>query len=175
MTPKLRWFVLVIAALITACSGGNEDLQQFVAETKSKPVGKVPPVPVFKPYKAFTYSAQALRPPFEKPVDILALQKRRSDASIKPDFSRPKEFLEGFDLDNLAMVGTLSNSKGFWALVTDTESNVHRVAVSNYMGRNHGKVIELGDTFISLIEIVPDGLGGWLERPKTLNLQVLEN
>ncbi len=175
MTPMTRWIALLALAALTACSGGNEDLQQFVDETKAKPVGKVPPIPVFKPYQAFTYSAQALRPPFEKPVDILALQKRRGDSTIKPDFSRPKEFLEGFDLDNLSMVGTLSNSKGFWALVRDTEANVHRVAINNYMGRNHGKVIELGDTFISLIEIVPDGLGGWLERPKTLNLKVLEN
>lgn len=175
MTPNIRWLAVISMVVLTACSGGNEDLQQFVNDTKAKPTGKVPPIPVFKPYQAFTYSAQALRPPFEKPVDILALQKRRGDTSIKPDFSRPKEFLEGFDLDNLAMVGTLSNSKGFWALVRDTESNVHRVAMNNYMGRNHGKVIELGDTFISLIEIVPDGLGGWLERPKTLNLKVLEN
>jgi type IV pilus assembly protein PilP len=175
MTPNIRWLAVISMVVLTACSGGNEDLQQFVNDTKAKPTGKVHPIPVFKPYQAFTYSAQALRPPFEKPVDILALQKRRGDTSIKPDFSRPKEFLEGFDLDNLAMVGTLSNSKGFWALVRDTKSNVHRVAMNNYMGRNHGKVIELGDTFISLIEIVPDGLGGWLERPKTLNLKVLEN
>ncbi len=175
MTPMTRWIALLALAALTACSGGNEDLQLFVDETKAKPMGKVPPIPIFKPYHAFTYSAQALRPPFEKPVDILALQKRRGDSTIKPDFSRPKEFLEGFDLDNLSMVGTLSNSKGFWALVRDTETNVHRVAINNYMGRNHGNVIELGDTFISLIEIVPDGLGGWLERPKTLNLKVLEN
>jgi type IV pilus assembly protein PilP len=73
------------------------------------------------------------------------------------------------------MVGTLANSAGLWALVSDADGNVHRVAVDNYMGRNHGRVIELGDTFISLIEIVPDGLGGWLERPKIINLKVLEN
>lgn len=174
MIPFLKSAIIVSVVLLTACSGGHEDLQQFVNETRAKPVGKVPPIPVFKPYQAFTYAAQALRPPFEKPVDILALQKRRGDSQIKPDFSRPKQFLEGFDLDNLSMVGTLSNTKGVWALVRDTEASVHRVAVGNYMGRNHGKVIELGDTFISLIEIVPDGLGGWLERPKTINLKVLE-
>jgi type IV pilus assembly protein PilP len=175
MTSWAKYLLFASAAFLVACSNGHQDLQAFVDATKAKPVGKVPPIPVFKPYQAFTYSAQALRPPFEKPVDILALQKRRGDTSIKPDFSRPKEFLEGFDLDNLAMVGTLANSAGLWALVSDADGNVHRVAVDNYMGRNHGRVIELGDTFISLIEIVPDGLGGWLERPKIINLKVLEN
>jgi type IV pilus assembly protein PilP len=174
MTSWAKSLLLICAVSLVACSNDHEDLQLFVDTTRAKPVGKVPPIPVFKPYQAFTYSAQALRPPFEKPIDILAQQKRRGDASIKPDFSRPKEFLEGFDLEALAMVGTLANSGGLWALVSDSDANVHRVAVNNYMGRNHGRVIELGDTFISLIEIVPDGLGGWLERPKIINLKVLE-
>jgi len=174
MTPVKSILTVVVLLGVVACGSGYEDLDQFVTDVKAKPAGKIPPIPVFKPYQAFTYSAQALRPPFEKPIDILAAQRRQGDSSIKPDFTRVKEYLEGFDLDNLAMVGTLSNSMGRWVLIKDPDGNVNRVKVNNYMGRNHGKVIELGDTFISLVEIVPDGLGGWLERPKTLNLRVPE-
>ncbi len=171
MTPA-KLLVMVCIVMLSACGSGHEDLQQFVADVKAKPAGKIPPIPVFKPYKAFTYAAQTLRQPFEKPLDILAAQRQRSDKKIQPDFSRSKEFLEGFDVDNLTMVGTLGNTSGRWVLIKDPAGNVHRVKVNNYVGRNHGKVVELGDTFISLLEIVPDGLGGWLERPKTLNLRV---
>jgi len=38
------------------------------------------------------------------------------------------------------------------------------------MGRNHGRIVAIKNDRINLIEIVPDGHGGWLERPRTLAL-----
>lgn len=172
MTPIKAFIALCLIFTLSACDQSFDDLEQFVEQVKAKPAGTIPPIPVFNPYKAFTYSAQALRPPFEKPIDILMAQRMRGNSAIKPDFSRAKEFLEGFDTDTLTMVGNIANSRGRWGLIQDPESNVHRVSVNNFLGRNHGKIVELGDTFISIVEIVPDGLGGWLERPKTLNLRV---
>jgi type IV pilus assembly protein PilP len=38
------------------------------------------------------------------------------------------------------------------------------------MGQNDGKVVGISGTKISIIEIVPDGLGGYIERPASLAL-----
>jgi type IV pilus assembly protein PilP len=38
------------------------------------------------------------------------------------------------------------------------------------MGQNDGKVTEITGNKISLVEIIPDGLGGYIERPASLAL-----
>ena len=40
----------------------------------------------------------------------------------------------------------------------------------NYMGQADGRVIEISPSKISVVEIVPDGLGGYIERPASLAL-----
>jgi type IV pilus assembly protein PilP len=47
---------------------------------------------------------------------------------------------------------------------------VHRVLPGNFMGQNDGRIISITPTRISIIEIVPDGLGGYIERPAALAL-----
>jgi type IV pilus assembly protein PilP len=41
------------------------------------------------------------------------------------------------------------------------------------MGQNHGRVTSISEYGINVVEIVPNGLGGWLERPRTLALEGL--
>ncbi|MCB1693939.1 MAG: pilus assembly protein PilP, partial [Pseudomonadales bacterium] len=48
---------------------------------------------------------------------------------------------------------------------------VHRVQVGDFMGTNWGKIESINDTRIDLTEIVSDGQGGWLRRPRTLELK----
>ncbi len=38
------------------------------------------------------------------------------------------------------------------------------------MGRNHGRINAITDTQIDVVEIVPTGDGGWLERPQSILL-----
>jgi type IV pilus assembly protein PilP len=38
------------------------------------------------------------------------------------------------------------------------------------MGKNHGKIVAIDVGHLDLIEIVPNGYGGWLERPRTISL-----
>ena len=52
----------------------------------------------------------------------------------------------------------------------DGEGGVHRVRVGNYLGKNHGKIVSATETSVEVIEIVPSGVGGWLERPRTIKL-----
>ena len=41
------------------------------------------------------------------------------------------------------------------------------------MGQNYGEITEISEYKINLLEIVPDGLGGWLKRPRTIPLDGL--
>jgi type IV pilus assembly protein PilP len=38
------------------------------------------------------------------------------------------------------------------------------------MGKNHGRIVAINPNQISLLEIVPDGQDGYIERPRTLIL-----
>jgi type IV pilus assembly protein PilP len=38
------------------------------------------------------------------------------------------------------------------------------------MGTDHGRIQDIAETAIELIEIVPDGTGGWVERARTVSL-----
>jgi len=162
--------------LLVACSGpaDTSDLKGFVDDTLNKPRGRVEPIPVFKPYEFFSYSAAGLRSPFELPVIADTEINVQPGSNIRPDLERPKEHLEQYSLGTLSMVGTLARDDGvLWALIKDGDSSVVRVKEGNYMGQNHGRILSISEYRINLIEIVPNGIGGWIERPRTLALEGL--
>ena len=61
-----------------------------------------------------------------------------------------------------------------WALLQDTEGSVHRVRMGNYVGKNHGRIVELTEGYVALIEIVSNGPDEWVERPRKLQLKTVE-
>jgi type IV pilus assembly protein PilP len=91
-------------------------------------------------------------------------------SGVRPDSKRTREFLEQFPLDTMQMVGTLQLQGRNFALVQGKDGLVHRVLPGNFMGQNDGRIISITPTRISIIEIVPDGLGGYIERPAALAL-----
>ncbi|MNN29159.1 Pilus assembly protein, PilP [compost metagenome] len=157
---------------LTACDGSGDfsDLQAYMNEVRAKPKGVIEPLPQFQPYEAFTYSAAAMRHPFQPPVRVDLQKRQKGSAEIKPDESRPKQFLEGFNIEMFQMVGLLANDGGRFALVSGV-GGVHRVKVGDYIGRNYGRIVAINDDRIEVVEIVTDGEGGWLERPRTLTLK----
>ena len=165
--------VVLIALLLSACSTRNEtftDLQVFVAEVNSRPGAEVEPVPTFEDYEAFTYSAAGFRGPFEIPVVVSHSDGSRNSKNVKPDLDRLRDPMEEHPIAELAMVGMLERNEVFVALISDGIGDVHRIMLGNYLGRNHGKVVSITDTQLDLIEIVPSGDGGWVERPQSLAL-----
>ena len=66
------------------------------------------------------------------------------------------------------MVGTLEQDAQTWGLIKDPQSIVHRVLVGNYMGQSEGRVTEINESSISLVEIIPDGIGGYIERDASI-------
>lgn len=168
------WLGICLVSLLTACSQGNgySDLDKFMADTRAKPRGHVEPLPEFSAYEAFSYSAADRRAPFEPPMDVqLTMVDQKPVSDVEPNLDRPRQVLENFDLKNLGMVGTLQGVGGnLFALIRDNSGGVHRVRTGNYMGQNYGRVIGISEARVELIEIVPDGRGGWVERPRSLTL-----
>jgi type IV pilus assembly protein PilP len=156
---------VVLAGLVAAgCSGGQSDLQKWIADTKKKPGGRIQALPEVKPYESFAYGAGNMRSPFQ-PQGAGGAQ-----ASLRANSRRNREFLENFSLDTLKMVGTFKVGSSFYGLVQSKDGLVHKVQPGNYLGQNDGKVTEITGGKISLVEIVPDGLGGYIERPASLAL-----
>ncbi len=168
---------LLAAGLIalTACSGQDfSDLDGFMEEKRARPGGIIEPIPTFKAYEAFAYSATTQRSPFDRPIEVREISQLQSVSAVKPDDNRPKEFLEQFTLDSLSMVGSLSRSGVDWTLIKDPDGGVHRVRLGDHLGRDHGKIVEMTDTYVAVVEIVSDGTEeGWVERPRTLKLSSL--
>jgi len=160
--------------LIAACSPVNNfsDLEAFVNEVKSRPSAPVEPVPEFVPYEGFIYGAASSRSPFDIPLIIDTESGVVLSQDVEPDLDRISEFLENQSLSELKMVGRITATNGVYeALVEDGFGEVHRVGVGNYLGRNYGRIDQISDSQMNVIEIVPSGNGGWVERPQTLTLQ----
>jgi type IV pilus assembly protein PilP len=158
--------------IVSGCNGGGNfsDLQAYMDEVRARPKGEIEPLPKFQPYESFTYSAAALRSPFQPPVKLEMADRQKGSKDVKPDEARTKQFLEGFNIETFVMVGTLANDSGAFALVSGA-GGVHRVRVGDYLGRNHGRILSIEESRVDVVEIVPDGEGGWLERPRSLSLK----
>jgi type IV pilus assembly protein PilP len=152
--------------LAAGCSGGQSELQQWIAETKKKPGGRIAALPEVKPYESYIYQATSLRSPFQPQGPNAGVAAN----SVRPSSRRNREFLEAFPLDTLKMVGTFKFGKNSYGLVQSKDGLVHKVQPGNYVGQNDGKITEITGSKISVIEIIPDGLGGYIERPASLAL-----
>mgnify|MGYP001404355362 CR=1 FL=1 len=158
--------VAAVAVALTGCTRGDRDLRAGVAEVKARPAPPLDPLPVMKQFETFEYAAQDLRDPFAQP-------RPDSDASnaLRPDPNRRKEVLEAFPLDSLDMVGTIGAGGDVIGLVMGPDKVTHRVRAGNYMGLSDGRITAVHEDRIELVELVPDGAGGWLERPARIALE----
>lgn len=172
-TSTSRLFLILLTAValagcgrsVTSGPGEPGNLEKFVAEVKARPAPPLPPLPVMAQFETFEYAAQGLRDPFSNAF---------SDAGTsgpRPDSGRRKQVLEQFPLDSLDMVGTLGRGAGTVALVLAPDKVTYRVRPGAYIGQADGRVTGVFDDRIEVVELVPDGAGGWLERPATLALE----
>ena len=161
--------LIAAAAVLSGCSSSNSDLLQYVDEVKSRPGRRIEPLPPIRPAPSFVYEPGNRRSPFvpDTPENIAA---SNPDAVDGPDPNRPREFLEQFPLDSLRMVGSLETARTKAGLVQGTDGLVHRVFVGNHLGQNYGRVTSISESEIELVEIIPDGLGGYIQRPASIGL-----
>jgi type IV pilus assembly protein PilP len=153
-------------AVLAGCTSADDELNRFIEQTSHEPGGRVEPLPEIKPYETFVYTAADMRSPFlpSSPGSGAGY------GGIRPDSKRNREFLEQFSLDTLKMVGTLRLGSQMYGLVQTKDGLVHRVTAGNHIGQAEGKITEITPAKITLIEIVPDSLGGYMERPAALAL-----
>jgi type IV pilus assembly protein PilP len=166
MTPATRIVLAAVGlAALVGCSNDMDEMRAKIDEIKSRSSRGIEPLPEVKPYETFAYAATDQRSPFEAgiPASVAA-------NGIRPDSKRPREFLEQFSLDTLRMVGTLKLQGRIFGLVQTRDGLVHRVLPGNHVGQNDGRITAIEDGKISLTEIVPDGMGGFVERPAALAL-----
>lgn len=161
--------VAVVFSLVfslAACSRGDSELKTWVAKVKAEPAPPLEPLPVMKQFETFEYAAQDLRDPFSQPVP-----DRNGGSGPRPDPERRKEVLEAFPLDSMNMAGTLGSGKFLVGLLTAPDKVTYRVRPGNYIGQNDGRVTAIYEDRIELVELVPDGAGGWLERQAKIALE----
>ena len=65
----------------------------------------------------------------------------------------------------------MRNSRGqIIALIQTPDGQIEQVQRGNYMGMHHGRIVQITPTQIDLVEIIPDGREGYVERPRSLVL-----
>lgn len=183
---NIRYFMapLLMLALLAGCADRTmSDLQNFVETTKrTTPIKKPDPPPEIKPYEPFAYTAQGKKDPFmvspfaqEEELTMtqdVAMAPGGGYTGVRPDPNRVREELEKYALGSLKMMGTMrvSGMADLWVLILAPDGVVHRVQKNNYLGNNHGKIINISEQRVDLKEIVADGPGRWQEREAFLSL-----
>lgn len=166
------WLPLLVLTSLAGCGGGEGlgDLDAYMNEARMRPPREIEPIPALGSYPAFTYNAASRRSPFQASVRADLLAARQGEQGVKPDPGRSKQFLEGFSIEQFEMVGSISNASASFALIRGAGA-VHRLKVGDYLGRNDGRIVAISESQIEVLEIVPDGAGAWLGRPRTILLK----
>lgn len=169
--------ILLASSMLYGCGSNMGELEDYVQEIKDSPPGEVSEPPEIQTYKTFVYPGHE-RDPFDTNVlaaEIIVTpegvtQPVKSTSTVKIDANRVKEYLEGYPLDSLGMVGTLNQNKQLWALIQTSDGTIQRVGVGNYMGKNHGKITSITESEIKMTEKVSDRIGGYIERSASIAL-----
>lgn len=173
MGNVIKAAVLTLFSAVLVGCGGDEsfgDLQQFMTEVDARPKQRIEPLPPFKQIAPFAYQASNQRSPFDPPVVVKRVERGQGGPQVVPDFNRVKQYLEQYTVKRLTMVGTLAQHGSMFALIKDADGGVHRVQRGDYLGTDHGQIVIIDEGELELIEIVPDGTGGWVERARTVSL-----
>lgn len=164
--------LIVITALLAACGGDVEELQTW-AEAKRREAK--PSVPKLVPPKKFDpepySSAQSVEPFSNQKLSIaLKQESKQLNPLLASEMTRRKEPLESYPLDSMTMVGSFAKGGQPFALLR-VDNLLYQVKVGDYLGQNYGRISKIGETDLSLREVVQDATGEWTERITTLQLQ----
>ena len=168
-----RLACVLVAALALAGCGRSvthsphdpSDLEKWTAEVRKRPPPPLDPLPVMQQFETFEYAAQDLRDPFSN-----AFTDEAGANGLRPDPHRRKQVLEQFPLDTLDMTGTIGTGSGMLGIIVAPDKVAYRVRPGDYLGQNDGRITAVHDDRIDLVELVPDGAGGWLEKPASIAL-----
>ena len=166
---RLTVSLLMLLMLSGCLQRDMSDLERFVIQVKSLPPGGVSPPPDPAEVDTFIYVAADRRDPFVPQLDSEQEIETVVDNGLSPDFNRRKEELERYPLDGLNMVGTMEQEGDTWGLVQTRDGTSHRVTLGNYMGQNHGRIVQIAEDKIRLVELVQVG-SNYQEQEAALGL-----
>jgi type IV pilus assembly protein PilP len=163
--------VLLVTAL-AACTGEQEELQQWMDQQKREVKPSVQPLSPPKKFDPQPYLALTGVDPFSTQKLTVALKQeaRQPNSMLAAEINRRKEPLEAYPVDSMSMVGSVVKQGRQYALLK-VDNLLYQVKVGDYLGQNYGKITKITETDISLREIVQDAAGEWIERSGSLQLQ----
>jgi type IV pilus assembly protein PilP len=167
-------FLAAAIASMAACTKPMSQLDTYIKEVQDRPPPALEPPPALKQFPIFVYQADLLRDPFDSGDKLgedgngeVAQELNDPDC---PDLTRVREQLEGFAVDSLDMVGTMSQGKDYFGLLKDPEGVIHRVKVGDFAGQNYGQITSVTDSQIDMEERVKDDTGGCERRNQAITL-----
>lgn len=160
--------ILLVGWLLAGCNSNMSELKAWVASIKARESSDIKPMPEIEEYHAFVYRPAGRRSPFTPFELTTALSRKGAGSGITPDFDRPREPLEEFPLDALTMVGTMTFGGTRFALIKAPDGVLYHVSVGDHMGLDYGTVIAVKPNRVRLMEIVPNGAGGYMKRPASI-------
>jgi len=163
--------VLACALLLAGCGDGDvQEVRQWMKEVDATTRVAVKPLAEPKTFVPFVYASQEQPDPFNPNKLLTELAKARAGDGAQPDMGRRKEFLEGFPLDTMKMVGTLQKGGAMYGLL-QIDRTVYQVRAGQHLGQNFGLITAVTDDAVNVKELVQDAAGEWVERMSKLELQ----
>ena len=174
MTLRPKWWQVPLCAsvLLTACSGDQQELSEWIAQQRQEVKPSVQPILPPKKFNPQPYLASESVEPFSTQKLTVAIKQeaRQPSSLLASEVNRRPEPLEAFPLDSVTMVGSLIKHKTPFALLR-VDKLLYQVKLGDYLGQNYGKIVKITETDMSIREVVQDGSGEWTERISSIQLQ----
>jgi type IV pilus assembly protein PilP len=176
MTDTLQRAAGLVLMVLTlaGCESDSGELRAWMDETRRTTPLIKEKITEPKSFEPFRYLSSGEIDPFSvAKLRVVAAEVARPGNSLRPDLTRRREPLEAYPLDNLKMVGNLTQ-KGATVALLQVDASLYQVRVGNYLGQNFGRVLRVSEDEVAVREIVQDAAGDWVERDTALRLQVQE-
>lgn len=156
-----------ISALMVGCEDHVAETQQKMNAIDQGVNAKIQSLPEFGGAAMVDYVASGARNPFIPSSVFSEMQNYRfTRVYINPN--RKKQPLEAYELETLSMVGVVGKGNGLSALIETADKDLVIVGKGTYLGLNHGRITKVSSKGIDLMEIIPDGRGGFRQRARTM-------
>ncbi|MEH6709684.1 MAG: pilus assembly protein PilP [Paraglaciecola polaris] len=164
--------LLLLLALLSACSEQKQDLDSYIAEVKTNTPVNIEPYPEFTTSPAFTYAANERRSPFQRLKNAPQAETTPATPSCpQPNVAHVKQPLEHHGIDAMAFIGNIKKNQQSWALIQTNDGRLYRATVGDYLGLFYGRITAIKEGQITYTEMLPDGTGCWQQKQATLSMQ----
>lgn len=167
----MKKLVLLLPFILSGCFDDTDDIRTHISTVQANTRSYIEPMPEVPVFNHFDYLAQDLRSPFDLPrPEAIQEKMQQMSGCLSPDPRRRKQPLEKFAISDLTMRGTLGELGITWGLVEASDATLHRVSVGSYVGFFNGKVTNVNQQQVAVVELIPDGAGCWSERDTVIKM-----